>query len=264
VEAAWLFALGLVTGVVGGFLGIGGGLIITVVLLELLKAQGLAEDVRYHVAFGTTLVGIIGTALSSSFAYARMGRVIWRVAAMIGASALVFSLIGSKLAAESSAALLRSAFIVFCLLMVVLLVTRKPQPHAVGHVHATWKLLVIGAGAGVLSAYLGVAGGAVMVPTMILWAGVAAEFAPGTSNAVGVLTSLVGAIGYAIHGAGAANLPAGSWGFIVPAYAVPLFFGTLVGGPFGSQLNKRFGRESFRYVFAVFLLVVAVRMWWSK
>ncbi|MBI5060210.1 sulfite exporter TauE/SafE family protein [candidate division KSB1 bacterium] len=258
-----LFLLGLVTGVLGGFLGVGGGLVITVVLLEVLKAQGMPDDVRYHVAFGTTLVGIIGTALSSSFTYARMGRVIWRVVAIVSVSAVLFSLIGSKLAAESSANLLHTVFIAFCFVMVVLLLTRKARQQADGHVHSAWKLLTIGAGAGLLSAYLGVAGGAVMVPTMILWAHVAAEYAPGTSNAVGVLTSLVGAVGYMIHGAGAANLPAGSWGFIVPAYAIPLFFGTLIGGPFGSQLNKRYGRDSFRYVFAAFLLVVAVKMWFE-
>ncbi len=254
-----LFALGLVTGVLGGFLGIGGGLLITVVVLEMFKHQGIAPEIRYQLAFGTTIVGIIGTALSSAIAYHRMGRVLWKVVWVVGSAALVFSFIGSKLAAISSSDALRMAFIAFCFITAALIVWRLPTPRD-DHDYSRAKLVVIGCGAGLLSAYLGLAGGAVMVPAMILWAHIPTEFAPGTSNAVGVITCVFGAIGYAIHGAHLENLPAGSWGFIVPAFAIPLFFGTLTGGPIGSAINRKYGKASFRYAFAVFLLVVAVKM----
>ncbi len=259
MTSIFLLLLGFATGVLGGFLGVGGGLLITVVLLEVFKAQGIPDAVRFHLSFGTTLVGIIGTALSSAYAYHRHGRVLWKAAVVIGVSALAFSFLGSTLAAISSSNALRTAFIIFCFLTAFLIVWRQPTPKS-NHDYSQFKLLTIGAGAGLLSAYLGVAGGAVMVPAMILWAHVPFEYAPGTSNAVGVATCVAGAIGYAIHGSHAASLPEGSWGFIVPAYAIPIFVGTFAGGPIGSALNRKYGKKSFKYAFAVFLLAVAVKM----
>lgn len=251
-------------GALGGFLGIGGGLLMTIALLEIFVAQGLPEAMRYHLAFGTTLVGIIGTALSSTWAYHRAGRVIWKIVWTMALAALVTSFIGSKLSAESAAPTLRFAFILFCIITAALMILRQPNPHAADHAFSTGKLLVIGSLAGLLSAYLGVAGGALMVPLLIMWAHVPSEYVPGSSNAVGIFTSVVGAIGYAIQGANATDLPAGSIGFIVPSYAVPLFIGALLGGPAGSWMNRRYGRQSFRYAFAVFLLIVAGKLWFSS
>jgi uncharacterized membrane protein YfcA len=257
-----LILLGLGIGALGGFLGIGGGLLMTLALLEIFEAQGIPEEIRYHLAFGTSLVGIIGTAISSTWAYHRVGRVLWKIVLTMTVAALLTSFIGSKLSAESPAAALRVAFIVFCVLTAGLMVLRQPTPRPADHAFSVPKLIVIGSLAGLLSAYLGVAGGALMVPLLVMWAHVPAEYVPGSSNAVGFFTSVFGALGYAIHGADVTSLPAGSWGFIVPAYAVPLFIGALAGGPLGSWLNRKYGRQSFRWAFAVFLLVVASKMIW--
>lgn len=259
----WLFALGLGTGVVGGFLGIGGGVIITVVLLEWFKAQGLPVDLRFHLAFGTTLLAIFGTALSSTIAYQRMKRVVWPAVLPVGIGALLFSLAGSQLAAASSGRTLQTVFVVFCLVNAVLLVTRSPA--ADGNENRVYfvRCLIIGALAGTVSAYLGVAGGVVMVPLLMYWAKLPSPFIPGTSNAVGIVTCLVGAIGYMWSGSGAAQLPEGSWGFVVPSIAIPTLLGTLSGGPLGSLLNRRYGKKSFRYAFAVFLVAMALRVYFK-
>lgn len=259
----WLFALGLGTGVVGGFLGIGGGVIITVVLLEWFKAQGLPVDLRFHLAFGTTLLAIFGTALSSTITYQRMKRVLWPAAAMMGVAAITTSLIGSWLAAQSSSAMLRTFFAAFCLVNAALLFRNNRSSHD-GDFHLAWpKFLAIGALAGLVSAYLGLAGGVVIVPLMLLWVNIPSENAPGTSSAVGIFTSLVGAIGYIWQGSGAAHLPDGAWGFVLPSLAIPVMLGTIVGGPLGSLLNRRYGKKSFRYAFAVFLVAMALRVYFK-
>lgn len=262
-DIVWLVLLGLVTGVLGGYLGVGGGLLVTVVLLEWFKSQGVPEDLRFHLAFGTTLLAILGTAVSSSITYQRMHRVNWPAAGLMAGSALLFSLIGARLAALSSGDLLRTVFVVFCVGTALLLLRPQNGPAETMRRLYRTRLLVIGCFAGLLSAYLGVAGGAVMVPLLILWAHVPSELAPGTSNTVGSVTCAVGAVGYAINGARVENLPPGSWGFVVPSIAIPILIGTVAGGPFGSHLNRRFGRRAFRYAFAAFLLIVAAKIYFS-
>ncbi len=261
----WLFGLGFGTGIVGGFLGIGGGVIITAVLLEWFKAQGIPVDTRFHLAFGTTLLAIFGTAISSAFTYQQMKRVVWRAVAVMGGASVIASLIGSRLAAASSGPLLKTLFVSFCLFNAAMLF-RKSSGLAVGvepRLDIT-RLAMIGILAGLMSAYLGIAGGVVIVPLLILWIKIKPEMAPGTSSAVGVITSLVGALGYAMNGTGAEHLPDGAWGFVVPAIAFPILLGTMAGGPIGSLLNRRYGKKSFRYAFAVFLLLMAARIYFKN
>ena len=56
-----------------------------------------------------------------------------------------------------------------------------------------------------------------MVPLFLLWAHLKTEQAPGTSNAVGVLTGIAGTIGYIINGWNVPDLPGGAWGYVMPA-----------------------------------------------
>lgn len=264
LEISGLFALGLVTGVVGGFLGIGGGVIVTAVLLEWFTAKGIPVETRFQLAFGTTLLAIFGTAISATATYARMRRVLWPLVWPIAGAALVTSLLGSRLAALSPGAVLKTLFVVFCLVNAYLLLRGKPQAYDGAMRPHTGRLLAIGALTGLVSAYLGVAGGVVMVPLLLLWIRVRGENAPGTSSAVGIVTSLAGAAGYMWYGTGAAQLPPDTWGFVVPSIAFPILLGTLAGAPLGSLLNRRWGRVSFRYAFAVFLLLMAARIYFKN
>ena len=113
---------------------------------------------------------------------------------------------------------------------------------------------------GFLSAYIGVAGGVLMVPVMLFIIKLPYELAVGTSSMVGIVTSLAGAIGYVINGWNVPDLPPGTIGYVYPAYALPILFGTLIGGPFGSKLNQGGNVKVFRWLFAAYLVFIAVRM----
>lgn len=258
-ELAGLLALGFVTGIFSGYLGIGGAVIITPILLELFKARGIPEDVRVHMVFGTTLMAILGAVISSTASYARVKRVFWPAVPLTGAAAVALSLIGSKLAAISSGGFLKTLFVFFAAVSAAMLLVKPPVAAEEIPFHRK-RLLAIGAIAGIVSAYIGVAGGIIMVPLFIMWAGVPTEMAAGTSTAIGILTSLVGTAGYIINGWNVPGRPDGSWGFVIPAVALPIMAGTILGGPIGSRLNRKFGKKVFRYIFAAFLIIVAVKV----
>jgi uncharacterized protein len=261
-ELLGLLALGFVTGIFSGYLGIGGAVIITPVLLELFKARGIPEEVRVHLVFGTTLMAIMGAVISSTTAYARVRRVFWPAVPLTGTVAVLFSLIGSRLAALTPGSFLKMLFVFFAVVSAAMLLIKPPAATQEMLLRRN-RLLAIGAIAGMVSAYIGVAGGIIMVPLFIMWAGVPTEMAAGTSTAVGILTSTVGAAGYIIHGWNVPNRPEGSLGFVIPAVALPILIGTVFGGPLGSKLNRKLGKKAFRYVFAVFLVVMAVKVLFS-
>jgi uncharacterized membrane protein YfcA len=255
-----LLLTGLAAGVFGGYLGIGGGVIMVPVLVELLQARGVNPQHLFHLAFGTSLFTAIAMTSVATLSYAHAKRVAWKTTLWVAIPAVGMSLVGSYLAAISQTELLKVAFFIFLIISSILLIRGKAKPTHTQDDLRRHALIVTGLLAGIVSAYLGVAGGVVMVPLFIIWARLPVEKTPGTSASVGIITTFVGALGYMLHGMRAENLPDGAWGFVLPGFAVIMMIGAVVGAPIGSFLNRRFGTRVFRYIFAVFLLFVAARL----
>ena len=106
----------------------------------------------------------------------------------------------------------------------------------------------IGLGAGLLSGLFGVGGGIVLVPAMVLLAGMTQQRASATSLASIVPIAAVGAVIFG--GADSINLPA----------AGVLIVGSLVGVQAGARLMARVGDDRLRIGFAIFMIAVALTM----
>lgn len=112
--------------------------------------------------------------------------------------------------------------------------------------------LGIGLAAGVLSGIFGIGGGVLIVPALLLVAKMQPSLATGTSLASLLLP--VGALGaYAYWRNGHVNVPAALW------IALGLFVGAWV----GAQVAQGVAPVTLKRAFAVFLVAVAVRMWWE-
>jgi len=114
------------------------------------------------------------------------------------------------------------------------------------------EFIGIGLAAGLLSGLFGIGGGVVIVPALILVAGMNAETATGTSLASLLLP--VGALG-AWHYYGA--------GFVAVGPALWIAFGLLLGAWFGAHIALRLPAADLQRAFAVFLLFVAGHLWFT-
>src|SRR5688572_28311560 len=74
---AALLATGVVAGFIAGLLGVGGGIVMVPVLYLLFSALGIPEDLRMHIAVGTSLSTIVFTSLASLRAHNKRGAVDW-------------------------------------------------------------------------------------------------------------------------------------------------------------------------------------------
>ena len=108
------------------------------------------------------------------------------------------------------------------------------------------RLLLIGLVAGFFSALLGVGGGLVIVPLLILAVGYAERSAAATSLAAIGLTALAGVVTYGVLGRVHAAEAA--------AVGLPAALGALA----GTALQQRVPRRAFSLLFAAFLVAVAV------
>ena len=116
----------------------------------------------------------------------------------------------------------------------------------------TFVFIAIGFIAGILAGVFGIGGGIVIAPALILFGRMAPITATGTS--LGALLLPVGALGaYEYYRRGHLNVSASLW------IAGGLFFGAWIGAQLAHQLSPLALKRSF----AVLLVGVAARMWFS-
>ena len=112
--------------------------------------------------------------------------------------------------------------------------------------------LLVGLGAGVLSGLFGIGGGIVIVPALMLVAKMSPSSATGTS--LGALLLPVGALGaWEYYKNGNLNVRA----------ALLVALGLFLGAWFGAKLNQMLTPQQAKRAFALFLVLVAGRMWFS-
>jgi uncharacterized membrane protein YfcA len=110
------------------------------------------------------------------------------------------------------------------------------------------QLIAIGLAGGLLSGLLGVGGGVVMVPLLVLWAGYAQRDAHALSLGAIIPISLAGIATYGIAG------EVRVWD------ALALSIGAVAGARVGAGLLTRLDEHVLKLAFGVFLLCVAVFM----
>jgi uncharacterized membrane protein YfcA len=259
-EAWWItyLALGLLVGLLAGMLGIGGGVVIVPLLVFLFNAQHLPAERVLHLALGTSLASIVFTNLSSVRAHHAHNAVRWDIVRSTAPGIIIGTLVGTLLAEHLSSrhlAIVFTAFVLFSSLQMLL--DRRPKPSR--QLPGTLGMWTAAVGIGALCSLVGVAGGILIVPLLIM-CNIPMRNCIGTSAAAGLPISIAGAAGYILMGLGKAHLPPYSIGYVyIPALS-GLVLGTFVTVPFGARIAHSIPVARLRQIFAIVLLVLAVKM----
>ena len=104
---------GAVAGVLAGLLGVGGGIVIVPMLVEVFRAQGMPAAHIMHMALGTSLASIMFTSVASFMAHHRRGAVDWSVVRNITPGIITGTLFGSWVASLLSTGFLKGFFALF-------------------------------------------------------------------------------------------------------------------------------------------------------
>lgn len=237
---------------VGGSLGLlgSGGSILTVPIL----VYFLQHEDKVAIAESLGIVGAI--ALAGVIPYACERLVEWRTALLIGIPGMLGTLAGAWIATAVPGFV---QLIVFALVMLIAAWfmwkrSRKPAPAEPADTpvprRASWLILLQGAALGVLTGFVGVGGGFLIVPTLVLLAGLPMRRAVATSLAVIVMNCATGFLKY-LHHFSDAGLSV-NWTTI----GVFIAFGAL--GTFaGRRLGGRIPQRTLQQGFAVFLVAMA-------
>jgi uncharacterized membrane protein YfcA len=116
-NALWYLTAGAGAGMLAGFLGIGGGIILVPVMTGFLWLD-------QHKAHGTSLAIIVPIAIAGTVIYALRGDINWALVATIGSGSVVGAIVGAKLMMKVPAHRLRQVFGVYTIAIAILLLLR--------------------------------------------------------------------------------------------------------------------------------------------
>jgi uncharacterized protein len=251
-------ALGAVVGLFAGLLGIGGGVIIIVGLLEIFKHLHFGQTHIMHMALGTSMACILFGSLSSLRAHQSLGSVDWSIVKRLTPGILVGGFLATFAAAQVSSSVLKIIFVVFMAYTASqMLLNTKPKPNR--NLPGKLGMLVAGNFIGAISSLVGVGGAAITIPFMT-WCNVHMYRAIGTAAALGFPVSLFGTLGYIVNGWNAPGRPDWSLGFVYLPACIGIALTSMLTAPFGARLSQRLPVPMLKKIFAGLLVVLATKI----
>jgi uncharacterized protein len=255
-----LILTGAFSGVISGLLGVGGGFIMSPIQYWLLQETGLEPDLAIRIALGTSLFVILLNATSVVLKYNQKRAVLWRQATIMGLSGLLASFGGAAVATHLPASILSKIFGFVVIIgalrtysMPAVTKTNKMNLNPASYIFA--GILI-----GFFSGLLGIGGGVIGVPIMLIFLHFDMLKAVGTSSAVIIFTSFGGSIGYIINGWGQPGLPSYSLGYINLLnwilLVIPGFFAARKGSDIAHLVNP----EYLKHLFVILMIYTGLKM----
>src|SRR5580704_1331653 len=262
-ELAWLalavIAAGIVTGILAGVFGIGGGAVIVPVLFELFRLFGVPEAVRMQLCIGTSLAIIIPTAVRSYRAHQARGLVIPEVVHIWTVPAVLGVVLGSVIAAFAPDAVFKAAFVVIVWIIAARLFAGGDRWRIGETLPGLAMMRAYGFVIGLGSSLMGISGGSLATMALTVH-GQPILNAVATSAGIGVPISIVGTLGYIAAGLPhQALLPPLSIGFVsVIGVAAIAPISSWV-APLGARLAHALPKRWLELGFGAYLLIVGAR-----
>ena len=259
VLAAAIVIAGVLTGILAGLFGIGGGAIIVPVLYDAFRILGVPDEVRMQLCVGTSLAIIVPTSIRSFRQHRASRELPVEVLRAWVAPIVVAIVIGSAMAAFMPATAFKLVFVVFTALIALRVLFNKEHWRLGDRLPGKPTMWAIGFITGLQSAVMGTGGGSVSTLALMLY-GTPIHVAVGISAGVGVIISIVGTIGYAIAGLPKqALMPPLSIGYVSLIGVILMAPISAMIAPYGARLAHRLSKRKLEIAFGVFLLLVAAR-----
>ncbi|CAN5580115.1 hypothetical protein BH10ACT3_BH10ACT3_01790 [soil metagenome] len=238
--------VGVLAGFVAGLFGVGGGILMVPALVMVMQMD-------QRTAHGTSLAAVVPIGIASTLSYALAGEVDWAVGACLAVGAVGGAVLGTHLLRFLPQRVLGFAFSALLLLTAARMIfdNSNASGRAALSVMTAVVLVLVGALAGIVAGLLGVGGGIIMVPVMVVGFDMTSVLAKGTSLAVIVPTAIMGTW---------RNLKNGNADLQV---AVASGLAGVVSRLLGAKLSILMPEQLATALFAALLVVVAARMLWQ-
>ena len=255
-----LLITGALVGLVSGLLGVGGCFIMIPVQFWILTAIGIDPTIAIRVAFGTNLLVVFPTALSGALRHHKKKAVLLRHAIILGLTSVAFTFVGAWVASNLSGNVLKIIFGSAILLGALRMATAHPI-RVKGESHANpLTYIFLGAIFGFVTGLIGIGGGVLMVPLMVIFLNYHMHEAVATSTAIMIFTSLGGAIAYMLYGLNVSGLPSYSIGYVNFLQWILLAGTSIPMAQVGAHVAHKIHPKLLKWIFIAVMVYMGLKM----
>ena len=252
-------ASAVVVGFMAGFFGIGGGLIMVPILFYLFSFAGAEQAFVMHMAIGTSFSIIIPNSIISTITHMKFKAVDFSIVKTFGFFVVIGVVLGTIFAVSLKTSSLVLFFSIMTMIFAIYFLIEKekinPIPKQINLIYR----IICGFLSGFISAPMGIGGGVFNVPIFKMF-GYSIQVAIGSSAAIGFLTALTGAVGFATSGSYLnINVPL-SIGFVnIPTFLifVPI---TAFMAKVGARTVHKVNKSLLGKLFGIYLFIISCRL----
>lgn len=261
-----LLGIGVFAGILSGLFGVGGGIVIVPSLIAIFSYLHHQPQYLVHSAIATSLFIIIFTSFSSTYKQARHKNVIFSAALITGCFSAISVYIFSKVAVGLPGDTLKKIF--SCILILIgirMLFVNNREKQVQENQSEQFKYnksrcSFIGIISGSIAAFTGLGGGIFTVPMLHYFLKLPIKKSIGTSSAAIFLTSIAGVMSYFVNSPADFQHNEISLGMVNIMYALPIIITSVPFAQLGVYLNKKSSHKLLTRLFAVFVLIISIRM----
>jgi uncharacterized membrane protein YfcA len=225
--------------------------------------MGISSDIAIKIAFGTSLLVILPTAISGAWRHNKKKAIRWKTALVLGSCALVGAVVGATLATHLPGEILEKGFggLVLAIALWMGLGMMPKLRREDKEPRENFRLVsACGFPIGMVTGLTGLGGGVLIVPMLVLALNFPIHVAVGTSVASIILASLGGIVGYIVNGLGVPELLPYSIGYInlpiwlcLAATSIPL-------AQLGARAAHALPAKPLKYIFIAFMVYAGLRV----
>ncbi|SFJ41256.1 hypothetical protein SAMN04487936_10271 [Halobacillus dabanensis] len=263
-----MFIIGLITALVGSIAGLGGGVILVPVLLFLGDFYSSFDWVNPQSIVGISLVVMIFTGMSSAISYMKHQRVDKKIGFVFLYGSIPGGILGSWLnqffKTDGFSLFFGVMMIIVSLLFFIprrtsgslLFKTGIERKKTVDGKTYTYRMpfiigLILSFSVGMLSGLLGIGGGSLMVPAMILLLNIPPHIATATSMFMIFFASISSSATHVILG------------HVEWAHTIWFIPGAYLGGTLGARINRHLNGQAVEWFLRVLLVLIGIRLIWQ-
>jgi uncharacterized membrane protein YfcA len=258
-NSLWLLLIGTAAGFAGSIVGLGGGFIIIPFIICLF-------DMPPEIIIGTSMTVLFVNSISSTIAYSRQKKIDFRSGAWFALSMVPGSVIGAMLAEQFTSRVFFTVFGIFLLCVSLFLLFKPTRPaskflsptvtreftdakgETFSYSYNRGFGMSVSFVTGFLSSLLGIGGGSILVPTMVLLLTFPPHIATATSMFTIMLSAFVGTI---------SHVALNNVDWLKVLFLAP---GAFLGGQLGAMAAAKLPAKALLRILAVTLILVAIRL----
>lgn len=250
--------LGVISGLLSGLFGLGGGVIIVPALAWLFSYQQVPNELIMIMAVATSLATIIFTSTSSIIAHHKFKSILWNRVFRLSPGIVFGAGIGATIAQAIDADALRWFFVSYLFYVGIRMALPSNAKNKTRKNYPRLDYLA-GNGIGFLSSILGIGGGTLTVPYLISRQ-LAMKNAVAISSACGLPIAISGTVVYAWLGWGKIFLPEWSLGYIYLPAMGGVIVSSVLTAPIGATWANILPAKKLKRFFSVVIFLLAFKM----